>query len=111
MKIGCLPVTSLLLSTLECFYNQTCVNEVKGSFQLQNLSITALNSSYSSQYSMNTTLDYIINNLFIEQSSGNVNYSAYYEQCSPQQCTYSMVTSNSALSIFTTLLGLCKFFI
>ena len=111
MKIGCLPVTSLRLSTLECFYNQTCVDEVKASFQLQNLSITALDSSQSSQYSLNTTLDYIIDSLFLEQSTENVNYSAYYEQCNPQQCSYSLVARNSVLSIFTTLLGLCKFFI
>ena len=29
MFIGCLPITSLRLSTLECFYNQTCLNQIQ----------------------------------------------------------------------------------
>jgi len=110
MKIGCLPLTSLRLSTLECFYNQTCVDEVKASFHLQNLSITALNSSHSSQYSMNTSLDHIIDNLFLEQSTENIDYIAYFDECNPQQCTYTHINQNYPLLIFTTLLGLCKFY-
>ncbi|CAF0820420.1 unnamed protein product [Adineta steineri] len=36
-ELGCLPVNAILLSTLECFYNQTCLNQLISFFlQMKN---------------------------------------------------------------------------
>ena len=108
MFIGCLPITSLRLSTLQCFYDRNCLDIVKNALKLENLSITALDSTQSSQFLLNTTLDRIIDNLMLEEWSNSQNYTSYFNQCNSQQCSYSIVKRNSILLIFTVLLGLCK---
>jgi cytoplasmic iron level regulating protein YaaA (DUF328/UPF0246 family) len=108
MFIGCLPITSLLLSSLQCFYDDICLNDVKKAMNLQNLSIISLNSTQLRQFSMNTTLNKIINNLMLDEWIYNINHTEYFNQCNPQQCTYSIIERNNILVIFTTLLGFCK---
>lgn len=108
MLIGCLPITSLRLSSLECFYNQSCLTEIKQGFNLQNMSIHSLDPLQSSQYSVNTTLNKIIDNLMLENWTYEINYTAYFNLCNVQKCTYSIIQRNNALVILTTLIGLCK---
>ena len=108
MFIGCLPITSLRLSTLQCFYDQSCLDTVKNVLKLENLSITALNSTQSSRFFVNTTLDHIIDNLMLEERLNSQNYTSYLHQCNPQQCSYSVIKKNDVLLVVTTLLGLCK---
>ena len=109
MFIGCLPLTSLRLSSLQCFYDQICLDKIKQAIKLQNISITSLNSTQSSHFSMNTTLDHIIDNLMLEQWTNNINYNEYFNECNLEKCSYSIIKQNNALVIFTTLLGLCKY--
>lgn len=108
MMIGCLPITSLRLSTLECFYNQTCLNQMKTILNIENITISALDSTQTSQFFPNTTLNHIIDHLMLEKWTNQTNFTKYFDQCNPQECTYSLIEQNSALSIFATLLGLCK---
>lgn len=109
MFIGCLPVTSLRLSSLQCFYNQTCVNVVQEALDLINLHLTALHRSQSNQDQSNTTLGNLIDNLMLDDWNQQMNYTEYFNQCYLQQCTYSVTKRYNALVIFTTLLGLCKY--
>ena len=109
MFIGCLPITSLRLSSLDCFYRQVCVDKVKGALGLRNLSIISLDPFQSSQYTTNTTLSHIIDNLMLEDWSNKINYTEYFNQCNLKQCTYSITQRNNPLLIFTTLLALCKY--
>ncbi|CAF4374158.1 unnamed protein product, partial [Adineta steineri] len=79
--IGCYMVDSLLLSTTECFYNQTCLDTIKfymfnSSQTYQNLNI--LNQSQSSQYKTNETIGTILKNLFIENWNEFYSYENYY---------------------------------
>ena len=108
MFIGCLPLTSLRLSTLECFYNDSCIDKVKQALTLQDIPVTALDSTRSSRFSVNATLDLIIDQLMLEDWINDTDYSHYFGQCDVKQCTYSMTVRNNALVIATTLLGLCK---
>lgn len=109
MFIGCLPITSLRLSTLECFYNQTCLNRTQVAFNLQNMSISSLNPLQQSQYSVNTTLNKIIDNLMLENWTYEISYAEYFNQCNIKECTYSIMERNNPLVIFTALLSLCKY--
>ena len=109
MFVGCLPLTSLRLSTLECFYNQSCLDRVTQAINLQYIPLTALDPTQSNQFSINTTLNYIIDNLMLDDWTSNNNYSAYFNECNLNQCTYSIIKQNNPLVIFTTLLGLCEF--
>lgn len=108
MFIGCLPITSLRLSTLECFYDRICLDKVKLALNIQNSSIESLNQLETSRFLINTTLNEIIDELMIEEWIYSIDYDQYFQQCQIKQCTYSIRKRNNFLTIFTTLLSLCK---
>lgn len=109
MFIGCLPITSLRLSTLECFYNQTCFNEVKQTTNSQNLSVNCLNPLESSRYPIKTALNEIIDHFMLEEWIYEINYTEYFNACNLKRCSYSIMKRKDTLAIFTNLLGLCKY--
>ncbi|CAF1129182.1 unnamed protein product [Adineta steineri] len=106
--IGCYMVDSLLLSTTECFYNQTCLNTIQfymfnSSQTYQNLNI--LNQSQSSQYKTNETIGTILKNLFIENWNEFYSYENYYNQCKPSFCSYTIQQRPSFIYICTKLIA------
>ncbi len=106
LKIGCTPSESFLGSTLECFYNQSCINLIQ--------QYTKMNSTYSldplsirrTRFSMNTTVDELISDLFIEQWKTTLNYSSYFEQCLPLICKYTYIQKYNIFHSLTVLIGL-----
>ncbi|UJR18426.1 hypothetical protein I4U23_005331 [Adineta vaga] len=112
LKIGCLPSESFRLSTLECFYNQSCINTIQQYMNTINQtnsttnSLDALVKLNSSRYSVDTTIDEFINNLFIEQWNTTMNYTSYYEQCSPLSCSYTYIEKFNLIYIITILLSI-----
>jgi hypothetical protein len=105
--IGCYIIESLLQSTLECFYNQSCIREVR-SYLKRNffLPIIALNSSLPTQYFINSTIEELVDNLMVEQWNSSLMYDSYYNACQPAQCTYTHQIKNDIIYIVTTLVGL-----
>ncbi|CAF1215744.1 unnamed protein product [Adineta ricciae] len=103
LKIGCLPTESFRLSTLECFYNQTCLNFI--GFYVKSPSFNALRFDKTSRFALNTTIDYFINELFIEQWKVTKNYSAYFHQCLPFICLRTIVKRFNFLHSITILLA------
>ncbi|CAF1437934.1 unnamed protein product [Adineta steineri] len=83
MKIGCTPSESFHQSTLQCFYNSSCLH------LLVENSIVPL-VPRESRYLINTTIDELRKNLFLENWNTTSNYSAYFHQCSPSICSYSL---------------------
>lgn len=102
---GCLPVNSILLSTLECFYNQTCVDQLVEYFSTTER-FTAMNSNESSRFNSNSMVQSLLNNLMIEYWIENVSYSAYYSQCAPIVCTYTKSERNSFVFVLTQLISI-----
>ena len=102
---GCLPVNSILLSTLECFYNQTCVDQLITFFSTTE-KFTAMASNESSRYDLNSTVQTIIDELMIEQWSNILSYNTYYFQCAPALCTYAKLERNSIIFILTQLISI-----
>ncbi|CAF4016489.1 unnamed protein product, partial [Adineta steineri] len=110
LKIGCTPSESFLLSNLACFYDQSCINLIQQYTNYTNV-ISSTNSSISlsitkSQFSINTTIADLINDLFVEEWATNINYSSYYEQCSPLLCSYTYSKQINPLYTITLILGL-----
>jgi hypothetical protein len=110
LKIGCTPSESFRLSTLECFYDQSCINLIRQYTNYTSL-MNSSNSSIAlsatmSRFSINTTVVELINDLFVEEWATSINYSSYYEQCSPLLCTYTYSQKVNALYTITLLLGL-----
>jgi len=103
LKMGCSPTQSMHISTLECFYDEFCVNLLR---KYTNLTTEVRPLSVAnSQYSINTTIYELIENLFVEQWETSVNYSLYYHQCSPSICSYTYVRYFNIVYLITILLG------
>jgi hypothetical protein len=107
LYIGCYVVEALLQSTLECFYNQTCINQLQSYLVWSSpMNVTALDSSLPSQYFINSTIQDLVDNLMVEQWNSSLMYDSYYNACQPAQCSYTYVTKNNIIYIVTTLVGL-----
>ncbi|CAF0746321.1 unnamed protein product [Adineta steineri] len=104
LKIGCTPSESLRASTLECFYDSSCINLIH-EYTNYNNSHDPL-STMKSRVSINTTIAELIDNLFIEQWSTKMNYTSYFQQCLPSYCYYISTQKFNFLDIITLLLSL-----
>ena len=112
MFVGCLPLSSLLHSSLACFYNETCLEQVKTALMLRavapSLNLEVLNANMTSIYKPNTSLATILYSLLVETTDYSINYTAYFNQCQVTSCTYSVAQRNSLIDIITRVLGLCE---
>ena len=98
---------ALLQSTLECFYNQTCLDILQSNISsTHSMNATALDSSLPSQYHPKSRVQEHVDQLMVEQWMKSAAFEKYYAECQPSQCTYSHETKNSAVYIITTIVGL-----
>ncbi|CAF1342020.1 unnamed protein product [Rotaria sp. Silwood1] len=108
MYIGCYMVDSLLRSTTECFFDETCINIIK-SYVIQSTELyqqlNILNISEISQYKRNETIEIIVDNLFIENWNEFYSYDNYYKQCKPLFCSYTIQVKPNYIYILTRLLS------
>ena len=104
--VGCYVIESLLQSTFECFYNQSCIDRIKSFCGPPDIKSTALNSSLPSRYFMNSTIHDLVNNLMIEGWYFSENYRHHYAECQPTECSYTYTAKNDVLYIVTALIGL-----
>ncbi|CAF0805382.1 unnamed protein product [Rotaria sordida] len=105
MLHSCLPVNTILLSTLECFYNQTCLNDLVSLLPTTE-TFTAMSQFEQSRYELNSTIQTISDNLMIEEWMVNISYKKYYEQCAPISCTYFKNEKYDWKFVLTQLIGL-----
>ena len=103
--VGCLPVNAMLLSTLECLYNQTCIDTLIAYFPTNN-TFTALEILEKSLFTPNSDVKSIVDHLMLEEWMIDVSYSKYYNQCAPKSCTYSKVERHGLVFILTKLISL-----
>ncbi|CAF4776502.1 unnamed protein product [Rotaria sp. Silwood1] len=105
MSHSCLPVNTILLSTLECFYNQTCLNNLV-SLLPTTANFTVISELEPSRYKLNSTIQTIIDNLMIEEWVTDISYKKYYKQCAPISCTYFKNDKYDWKFVLTQLIGL-----
>ena len=103
--VGCYALEGLLRSTLQCFYDSTCLTTVLTYFPPNNITNLVPLDINQTQYSSATTIEIIANDLFLEQWLAEISFSAYYSTCAPLLCTYKITRYNNFLQILTTLLG------
>ena len=105
LVIDCLPIQTTLSSSLECFYNESCLNILVSIYRkAENISI--LNSSKASRFSPTTKIEYLINELFIEEMFNETIYKNYYFQCAPVSCTFTYSRRFDWIYVLTTLIAL-----
>lgn len=104
MKAGCIPHNSLLNSTLECFYNATCIitlTESLGDKTFPN----PLDGRVQSRFQSNMTVRSIFAELFIEDWHFRSNFTGYFSTCAPMACSYSYRERFNAVHVLITFIG------
>jgi len=106
LYMGCSRLEALFSSTLECFYNQSCMDKVTSNqfhWYEDQLNFTALNSDLNTP---NETIESVINRMFVDEWFRNVSYSNYYMSCAPSSCTYEYKQRRSLMAIITVVLSI-----
>jgi hypothetical protein len=106
MATGCFTIDSLLLSTLECFYLDSCLSVL---YNTINITLSAMDTGLtwfqihplvydreSSRFPPNTSLSIIVREIMIEQWNLSASFDRYYEACAPVYCMYSYSTRASS---------------
>lgn len=106
--VGCSHIEGLMKSTLECYYNISCMMEIDRYMYYSlgvNFSFSNLNENYNLP---NETIESIINKLMIDSWLTNLNdsFSLYYKICNPQLCSYEYISRNDLFIAITMILGI-----
>ena len=105
--IGCYVIESLLKSNLQCFYNQSCIQQLQSYLNFNStMNVTQLNRSLLIRFQENSTIEDLIDELMVEQWNSSISFENYYAGCEPSACSYTVKTRNSLIYIVTTIIGL-----
>ncbi|CAF1215080.1 unnamed protein product [Adineta ricciae] len=102
---GCLPMGSILASTLECFYNQTCLDELISFFPTKE-KFSAMIVNNQSRFKPFTIVRSIVNDLMVEDWITDVSYTKYFNGCASLLCTYVKVKRQTWQFVLTQLISL-----
>lgn len=94
MRVGCNVLDALEHSTLECFYNQACFDQMQtylGSTAPWNGAI--LDRTGPSQFRPTSTIGELLNSLLVEEWRAGMGYDEYHQACSPVDCNRTMSNS------------------
>jgi hypothetical protein len=104
--MGCFRLEALLSSTLECFYNQTCMDIVNAkTYSLLRLpfNFTALNATRNSP---NESIYSVASQLFVDKWSNYSSFNNYYTACAPRSCTYEYMRRRKLVFLITSIIGM-----
>lgn len=104
--VGCFVSTSVYQSSLECFFDRTCVNALEIDISSESMDDIPVLEMNATRFSPNEVIGTFANNLMLETWNENVFFDQYYEQCAPEHCTFSYKSRDNLLKIITTLIGL-----
>jgi hypothetical protein len=107
LLIGCYIDDATLGSTLECYYNQSCLNTIHSEFQLPpSFNASALDPSSPSQFNTNSSIGSLIAQMMVENWTNTSSHVVFYNKCQPSMCIYSYEGKNDLLIVITTVMGL-----
>ncbi|CAF1429583.1 unnamed protein product [Adineta ricciae] len=106
MFASCSPIESLMHSTLECLFQQSCLDQITfyvshSSVFMNNFSI--LKQDLSTKYKK---IEELTKSLFIKQWNVVKSYEKYFNYCQPLSCQYIDERRNSFIYILTTTISL-----
>ena len=108
MKVGCMPYDAMIISTLECFFSQSCLNATAK--WISNLPPAqwpkALNSSTMSTFTPYTPAKSLIDKQMVDRWIRVTDFEGYYTSCAPIQCTYTVEQYNSFAYVISLLISL-----
>ena len=98
----CCVIDAALASTLECYYNQSCLSLLHSSLSIM---IQPLSNTLNKYFAINSTVETLLNRIMVDEITNDVRFDQYYSQCRPAYCSYSYVHRFDALFIVTTVIG------
>ena len=123
LVIGCMPIHGLRMSTLECLYSSTCVNDILSYLEYYTavdgsaptdfiqpndtvIKVAPLDGSMPSRFPPSTPIGTLIDELFIEHWNNHSVYENYFQQCAPSVCQYEYKERRGVFFVITALLGI-----
>jgi hypothetical protein len=103
--VGCTPLESLLQGSIECLYEQTCIDNFTTYLGLPLPAPEPIDIS-KTRFAQQNTIETIVEQMFIETCSSNVFYNQFFEQCHPNSCSITLNRRNNLIIVITILLGL-----
>lgn len=121
---GCFPLDAALVGTLDCLSHQECLGMLRRYFPDANRvgillrSKTSLDLCFQSNVQQwpiipssrqqNLSVEHLVSNLFVDEWLTDINYTDYFHQCAPSECTYEAKDATNwsyAITIFIGLYG------
>ena len=101
MRTDCYPYEGLLASTLECYYDSSCLQLL-----VSNISaFKPLNATSFSRYALDSTVTSLLQAAMTEEFSNTMSTEAHYMRCAPRLCAYSYEHRSTPLIIITAIIG------
>ena len=97
-----LMMDGVLGSTLECYYNRTCVSLLHHDVPTD---IKPLLTSLDEYFSENSNVQMLMDEIMIASMTSEVRFESYYSQCNPAYCAYFYERRFDLLYIFTRVIG------
>lgn len=119
VSFGCYYLDSILFSTLSCFFSNSCIIEYALATVSDDPTIVSLSdffnisdtillefSSSSAHFTIDDTIETMVNQLFIDSWSNETSYDRYFDTCAPSFCTYSYTRRLDIGFMVATFLGI-----
>ncbi|CAF1237186.1 unnamed protein product [Adineta ricciae] len=107
MLSGCLPLDSMLESTLECLYDQICLDKISYALN-SSIRYTTLMINHTRFRPINNfKINMILKEFFIEKWIENFSFESYFNACYVQTCSY---TISKRFNIFYMLRTIIAFY-
>lgn len=106
-SLGCFVLEALRQSDLNCFFNQTCLEDFQSHLQTDRIwQLTALDSALLQRFDASTRVEQMINALMVDEWTWAVSHAKYFEGCQPKECSYTRISRESWTNIVTKLVGM-----
>ncbi|CAF0788849.1 unnamed protein product [Adineta steineri] len=102
MIVDCLVVDGTLASTLECYYNQSCISILHGQLSMN---IKPLSNTSNKKFSMYSTVKSMFNELMIDETITEIRFDKYFSECNCPFCSYSYRRRFDIFLVFTAVTG------
>jgi len=99
----CLIIDATLASTLECYYDRTCISLLHPQLATD---VYPLSIDENKHFTLNSTIQMLFNEIMLDELIDDIRYDEYYSQCNPSYCSYSYTRRFDVLFVITTIIGL-----
>lgn len=103
MIADCFMMDGTLASTLECYYNQSCISLLHSVLPMN---IKPLSSMLNKHFAENATVETLLSEIMIDEMTNDIQFDLYYSECNPNYCSYSYAHRFDILFIVTTIIGI-----